>query len=186
VPWDYILGGASAAGLVFIFGIIFLNKYLESLVDNRFEERLERFRSERTRELEFDKSDLAVWADLRKDVLCQLWSTHRDLSRLMTQVILQVQEVQWSGRELGSMRDAIEKYRRSLHASSDLLSPDSAETCQQFLDTAVDILNAKRATDDGNPLKRIRGKFATETATLFGLEKMMPWMARGADAAIRR
>jgi hypothetical protein len=109
MPWDYILGGASGAGLVFIFGIIFLNKYLERFVDSRFEERLERFRSELTRELEFDKSDLAAWADLRKDVLCQLWSTHRDLSRLMTQVILQVQEVQWSGRELGSMRDAIEK-----------------------------------------------------------------------------
>jgi len=175
--WDYILGGASGAGLILIFGVLFLEKYLERAVDGRFEHRIENLRNQLTRKLEFDKSELAVWAELRKDILAQVWSANRDIIRSMTAVIMRVQDVQWKNRKLETLKPAIEEYRRVVHASLDLSSPKAVDLCQRFLMTAYEIFEAKRLPEDGNPLKAIRYEFTIELGTFFGLEKMMPWMA---------
>ena len=106
---------------------------------------------------------LLIWAELRKDILAQVWSANRDIIRSMTAVIMRVQDVQWRNRKLETLKPAIEEYRRVVHASLDLLSPKAVDLCQRFLMTAYEIFEAKRLPEDGNPLKAIRYEFTIES-----------------------
>jgi len=204
MPWEYLLSGAGGAGIVVVLMLLFAKQFIEKSVDHHFglkveefraaqNNNLEEFRAARNRELEqlrgqftrtleFDKSDLAVWADLRKSILVELWNVHREIAKSMTEVILAMQKAQWQSsleKEKQQITTTIDAYRQGIHQRIDLLSPPAVQICQDFLDTGFDMANGKRAIDDANPLKRIRGKFASSTAQFFGLEKMMPWMAGG-------
>jgi len=200
MPWDYILGGAGGAGIALVLGLLFAQKFVEKLVETQFSLKLEKFRGEQTeklealraenntrieslrgdfsRSLEFDKSDLSVWAELRKDILAEMWKAHRDIARQMTVVILKVQEME-AGKKSVKLEPAIDEYRQMIHSQIDLISPEALDVCQSFLGTAYEILQKTTAPQDGNPLKALRGKFNAHTAKLYGLEEMMPWMARG-------
>src|SRR5215212_6213042 len=105
MPWEYILGGAGGAGIVFVLGVLLAQKLIERTVDSQFEARLERLRGELntklerlrgelTRKLEFDRSELTVWAELRKAVLMEMWDAHREINKEMTTVILKTQELE--------------------------------------------------------------------------------------------
>jgi hypothetical protein len=188
MPWEYILGGAGGAGIVVVLGVLLAQKLIERTVDSQFEARLEhlrgelntkleRLRGELTRKLEFDKSDLTVWAELRKDVLMEMWDAHREINKEMTTVILKTQELERK-HALAELEPSIDEYRRSIHSRIDLLSPKGLDICQRFLGTAYSIQNGDISPNDANPLKSIRTDSLRYTAKLYGLEKMMPWMAR--------
>lgn len=157
MPWEYILGGAGGAGIVFVLGVLLAQKLIERTVDSQFEARLEhlrgelntkleRFRGELTRKLEFDKSELTVWAELRKDVLMEMWDAHREINREMTKVILKTQELERKGA-LSELEPSINEYRGSVHSHMDLISPKGVEICQRFLVTAYYIQNVARNPD---------------------------------------
>jgi hypothetical protein len=137
MPWDYILGGASGAGLILIFGVLFLEKYLERAVDGRFEHRIENLRNQLTRKLEFDKSELAVWAELRKDILAQVWSANRDIIRSMTAVIMRVQDVQWKNRKLETLKPAIEEVQTRCSCLARPLVTESGRPLPALLDDCL-------------------------------------------------
>ncbi len=191
MPWEYILGGAGGAGIAIVLGVLLVQKLIERTVDSRFEARLEhlrgelntkleRLRGDLTRRLEFDKSDLTVWAELRKDVLMEMWDAHREINKEMTKVILKTQELERTGA-LSELEPSINEFRRSIHGHMDLISPKGLEVCQRFLTTAYYIQNGDKSPNDANPLKSIRSDFFRYTAELYGLEKMMPWMARNSN-----
>jgi hypothetical protein len=174
--WDYVVGSVGGAGAVLGLGALVVKRFVEQAVDIKFAEKLEEFRAEKNRKLEFDKSDLSVWADLRKDILTEMWSGHRDIVKQMTAVILDVQALQ--GEENRSrLKSAIDEFRKAVHGQIDLLSPQAIEICQEFLEKAYRISTGDEKPDDANPLKAIRGEFYAHTARLYGLEGMMPWMA---------
>jgi len=129
MPWDYILGGASGAGLILIFGVLFLKKYLERAVDGRFEHRIENLRNQLTRKLEFDKSELAVWAELRKDILAQVWSANRDIIRSMTAVIMAFR--MYSGRTVSWKRSSLRS------RSTDALFMPRSTSCHRKRSTSA-------------------------------------------------
>ena len=207
MPWDYILGGASGAGVAIVLGLLFAKHFIEKLVETKFSLRLEEFRSEQTRKLEalrgeqntkleslradlsrnleFDKSDLSVWADLRRDILAEMWKGHRDIVKQMTEVILKVQEMEVN-KKAARLQPAIDEYRRLIHSHIDLLSPEALDICQHFLGEAYQILQGDVEPRDGNSLKATRGKLYAYTAKLYGLEGMMPWMARDSGRKNRK
>jgi hypothetical protein len=202
MPWDYILGGASGAGIALILGILFAKQFIEKLVETKFSLKLEEFRSEQNskletlrgeqntkleavradlnRRLEFDKSDLSVWADLRKNILAEMWKAHRDIVKQMTEVILNVQELQWN-QKAPQLKPAIDEYRRLIHGQIDLISPEALNICQQFLEDAYQILQGDLEPQDAILLKGTRGKLYAYAAKLYGLEDMMPWMVRNSS-----
>ncbi|MEK7400014.1 MAG: hypothetical protein AAB116_23975 [Candidatus Poribacteria bacterium] len=177
MPWEYILGSAGTAGILLVFGILLGQRILERMVDHRFNMNLEQVRGDINRKLEFDRSDLAVWMDLRKNILIEMWQVHRELVKSMTAVILDVQRLA-TKNTMTELKPTIETYRQMVHNQIYLLSPEAIDICQRFLGTAHDLADGKIEVNDGNALKRIRHEFYSLTAKLYGLEKMMPWMAQ--------
>jgi hypothetical protein len=182
MPWDYILGGAGGGAIVLIVLIVVAPKVIERLVQNQLDVKLQHLRGVQIRNLEFDKSELEVWAEIRKDILMQIWVAHREIVGAMTTLILRTQEL-GQANETHKLQPDIDQYRRTIHKSVDLISPDAVLICQDFLETAYAISGGRAEHDDANPLKEIRRKFYEYMANLYGLEKMMPWMTRNAPDA---
>jgi hypothetical protein len=180
MPWEYILGGAGGAGIIIVLAIILAPKIIERIVQNQLDVRLQKLRGFQSRNLEFDKSELEVWAQIRKDILTQMWEAHREIVGAMTLVILKTQELERTS-DLGKLSPDIDRYRQTIHKSIDLISPDGIEICQDFLMTAYDICHAKRSPEDANPLKATRREFYEYTSEFYGLERIMPWMAKTSE-----
>ncbi|GLH75083.1 hypothetical protein GETHLI_35860 [Geothrix limicola] len=187
MPWDYILGGASGAGIVLVIAVLFAQRIIEKSVDTRFSSRLEEMKAEFARRLEIDKaeliknvetekSELAVWQNLRNDVLGEIWRAHRTVTGAMTEVILEVQRCEMNAEKLPSA--TIEIYRKVVHANVDLLTPDALQAAQDFLEKAYVIADRKHPTQDDNALKEHRRELYESISAYFGLEKMMPWMTK--------
>jgi len=181
VPWKNVLGGVGAAGATFALTTWLAATIAERAVNNRFETRLETLRGELSRELELQKSELAVWAELRTSILKEMWEGHRDIVRAMTDLVLAVQ--QHEARDaLQELQPAIDAYREMVHKQLYLLSPEATVIAQRFLNLAYEIRSrplASRGND--NDLKAIRAEFYQHMAQLYGLSRMMPWMARPED-----
>lgn len=108
-----------------------------------------------------------------------MWSAHREIIKAITSVILRTQELERLA-ELGKLEPEINQYRHTIHKSIDLISPDGVDICQEFLGIAYDIRGGRRDSNDANPLKATRRRFYEYTAEFYGLEKMIPWMAKSA------
>jgi hypothetical protein len=139
--------------------------------------RISKLEQKFNRKLEFEKSELTVWEELRKDILSDMWKAHREVVKGMTIVILKTQEMEQK-KDLEKLLTAIEKFRQIVHNQIDLMSPDALEISQKFLETAQEIREGKLNSNDANPLKAIRREFYEYTAKFYGVEKMMPWMAK--------
>ena len=177
MPWDYILTGASGAGIALILVMLFAQEFIRQGVDSRFRQRAEMLRSEIEKSLARERSELDVWAELRQDILAEIWRANRDIVRAMTALILKTQELA-RRKKFALLKKPIDAYRQAVHGNIDLLSPRAVELCQEFLETAHRIKSRKQAANDANPLKALRREFYQHLAQEFGLEKMMPWMAK--------
>lgn len=177
MPWDYILGSAGGAGIALVLGLIAAQKILERTIDNRFDLQMEKWRAENERRSEFNRSDLGVWDDLRKEILAEMWKTHRSLVKAMTAVILKAQEAEQKDNP-DLIKPALEAYRNAVHENIDLLSPEAVEICQDFLQKAYMFMDGNEPINDANSLKAQRREFYGHVAEYYGLEKMMPWMAK--------
>lgn len=195
MPWEYLIGGAATgASTVVVLALIFWKKLAERTLDSAFETRLEKLKSELSDQLETSKSELAVWAQLRTEVLAEIWNAHRQVTSQMSNVILKAQEI--IARQVTSQtplptsiqsftqdfQPTVEKYRYTIHTEFHVIDPEViTEICQAFLDTSYKLYD-KEALDYEfvlrtiNELKGIRNKFQQYSVEYFGLEKMMPWM----------
>jgi len=184
MPWNYILGGASGAGIVLVLAIFIVPKIIERMVQSQLDIKLQELRGVQSRDLEFDKSELEVWAGIRKEVLTDMWVSHREIVKAMTSVILRTQDFEQLAEQVadpGKLELEIKQYRHTIHNSIDLISPEGIDICQHFLEIAYNISSGRQIPDDANTLKTMRGKFYEYTAAFYGLEKMIPWMARSAS-----
>ena len=159
------------------------------------------------RDLEFNKSELVVWVELRKDILAEMWAAHREITKSMSTVIWQAQEMLaaagydpyqdppisepfWPVRS--KLQPWTEKYRRAIYDHIDLVSPEAINAiCQKFLETSYKLFDVDGRSDHDlsteyefvirvtGRLKGVRNEFTAYTAQLYGLEKMMPWMVKG-------
>jgi hypothetical protein len=55
-------------------------------------EEISRLEHKLDRAMQFDKTELAVWEQLRKDIVQEMWIEHRDLMKSMTEVHIKMQE----------------------------------------------------------------------------------------------
>jgi hypothetical protein len=199
IPWDYIFGTASGATVVVVLAVLLGRKIVESAIDNTFETRLAKYRASHARDLEFDKSDLLVWEQLRKDILSQVWAVHHDIVKRMSEVIWSVQKIQHGlgcladssakslshGQSVKELTVALDAFRRDVHDNVDLVDPEAIiQFCQSFTETAYSALSAltdkdvcARLSQIETELKVTRGKFAHHTGEAFGINRMMPWVA---------
>ena len=195
MPWEYLIGGAATgASTVVVLVLVFWKKLVERTLDSAFETRLEKLKSELSDQLETSKSELSVWAQLRTDVLAEIWNAHRQVTSQMSNVILKAQEI--IAKQVTSQtpqassiqsftqdfQPTVEKYRYTIHTEFHVIDPEViTDICQTFLDTSYKLydkeaLDYEFALRTINELKGIRNKFQQYSVAYFGLEKMMPWM----------
>jgi hypothetical protein len=152
MPWEYILSGAGWVGLSIIIIIIFAKKLVEKSVENQFDTRLEGYKSDRNKELESQKSELDIWASLRKDILTEVWEAHRSAIKLMGGVLQTIQEpfalesysdMENSLRNKSLRAEIADKLGKRLidlrqvsHSNVHLISEDAAAIEQKFFDNA--------------------------------------------------
>jgi len=152
MPWEYILSGAGWAGLSIIIIMIFAKKVVEKSVENQFDTMLEGYKLEKSKELESQKSELDIWASLRKDILTEIWEAHRSTIKLMGGVLQTIQEP-FALESYGDMENSLrnKSLRREIanklgerlidlrqisHANVHLISEDAAAIEQKFFDNA--------------------------------------------------
>ena len=195
MPWEYLLGSAATgAGTVIALALVFWKKLVDSTVDSAFETRLEKLKSELSDKLETSKSELSVWAQLRNDVLSEIWDAHRQITSQMSNVILKAQEIiseqvdpyvevdyplQSFEHEF---KPTVEEYRYTIHVEFHVIDPVVInDICQKFLLKSYELytkdsVDYEFALKVINDLKGIRNEFQRYSVKYFGLEKMMPWM----------
>jgi hypothetical protein len=119
-------------------------------------------------------SELEVWTEIRHYVLPELWQAHRAVTKGMTTVILQTQELGSQGA-LPDLQSTIDEYRQTLHGHLDLISmsPEAVDLAQQFLNTAHRIQSGHQPVNDAHELKAIRRAVYEYMADLFALTRML-------------
>jgi len=195
MPWEYLLGSAvTGAGTVIALALMFWKKLVDRTVDSAFETRLEKLKSELSDKLETSKSELSVWAQLRSDVLSEIWNAHRQITSQMSNVILKAQEiiseqvdpyveVEHPLQPLEhEFKPTVEEYRYTIHSEFHVIDPMVInDICQKFLLKSYELytkdsVDYEFALKVINELKGIRNEFQRYSVKYFGLEKMMPWM----------
>ncbi|HTF04544.1 MAG TPA: hypothetical protein VK826_10980 [Bacteroidia bacterium] len=155
---------------------IIIPKYIDKIFDHRFEMKMEKYRNELAEQLEHEKTDLAVWFELRKDILLEMWGHHKTITKEMTGVILAVQAIEFHGKTDADLKKSVELFRALVHQCLGLISDEGIDICQRFLDEArTPSVSAGKQPDQ--KLKEIRNEFREYSSQTFGIKNMMPKMA---------
>lgn len=193
MPWEYLLGSATGMGVFLVLLILFGQKLMETKINAIFQQKSERLKNELLKDLEKSKSSLGVWAQLRNDVIKELWDVNKQILQKMSSIIVEAQAIlyaeklpnkdvkKFSGKEFSHL---IEDYRTVVHLSFHLVDMDKAlPIIQDFLECAYKLQTLQGATNsqDGldfiNKLKTIRNDYQAYIVNHFHLKEVMPWMA---------
>ena len=169
MPWDYLLTGATGAGIAAVVFFLFLNKVIEGGVATALQARLEQTKSELGRETDRLKAELDVLGTLRKNLVAEVWKAHADTIKSMANVLAAVQEpfalVEFSAmhetlvdaKARSSMAEnlaqALNTYRRLSHDTVHLISDDGGKIVQDFFDVGYELYRLL-AEPDGAELQR--------------------------------
>lgn len=185
MPWDYLLGGATGAGVCLVFILLFGQKLMESKINNVFEKKIEILKNDLLKDLEKSKSELNVWSELRNDVIKELWEVNKQIIQRMSAVIFGVQDLLFDKKDkhaaFKKLEGYIDDYRKYIHNNMHLVDMDKVlPITQEFLNTAFELISdedeKKTNKDYEIKLKEIRNELQQYIVNHFGLQKVMPWM----------
>jgi hypothetical protein len=150
MPWDYLLTGATGAGIAVIVFFVFLKRLIEGGVETALQARLEQTKSELGRETDRLKAELDVWGTLRKNLIAEVWKAHEGTVKSMANVLAAVQEpfalVEFSSMDetlkdpkarvsmAESLAQALNSFRRLSHENVHLISDEGGKIAQDFFD----------------------------------------------------
>lgn len=152
MPWEYLLSGATGAGVVAVAFFLFLSKFIESGVSSVLQAKLEQAKAEMARENDRLKSELDVLGTLRKNLTAAVWKAHEDTVKSMAAVLATVQEPfallefeamsgilnnpQERSRVTQELANALTAYRKLNHESVHLISDHAGDIAQAFFDAS--------------------------------------------------
>jgi hypothetical protein len=126
----------------------------------RQSEEITRLERKLDRAMQFDQTELAVWEQLRKDIVQEMWTEHRELMKSMSAVHIKMQEYwgamtdedglyspdSWAEHDdllqrlVPGREPTVEQYRH-LWRNHALISPDGVRTGHEYLLTVYNFMD---------------------------------------------
>jgi hypothetical protein len=172
-------------GLASYLGKVWLVRVTERIKqDHRAE--ITRLESKLDRALQFDKTELAVWEQLRKDIAHQMWTEYREIMKSMTAVHLKMQEY-WRAMtdedglpnpdlwaQLDDFRQklvpgeepTVEKYRH-LWRNHSLISPEGERIGQVYLSAVYEFMGYMHSCLESRAIDPTLDRFGELNEKLF-------------------
>lgn len=166
-----------AFGLVIALLKVIIPRFIEQNLQQRHAKELEDHKNKLNLIVEEKKTDLAVWFELRKDILLEKWEHHKLIINEMTGVILSFQAMLYDRQPLATTRKSVELFRVLVHRSYALVPVEGIMICDDFYQSAYRFLdragNQEEETENAEQkLKELRNTFREFTHLQFGLAQM--------------
>lgn len=171
-----IVGGGVTACFVIIQTVI--PKIVEQSFQKRFEKEIKLYQNGLDGDLERRKNNLAVWYELRKDILAEKWEHHKRMINEMTGVILSFQARVHDGQSLEDTIESVNLYRIMVHKSYALIPMEGIIICDEFYQECMRATAQDDCLLSEMKLKQLRNKMCEYTDSQFLMSQMMSGIAQ--------